>query len=169
LYSWIQRPIDSRASSTLRYSAVQTSRRKGYWLYAAGSQYIQKRDVELSIGGIQNSHRWRCEPSAVRRQMSIMLAISNLRFRIVGAAALRYDVLKVLGPSFQELAVQEVKAAPDRRYSTVSWPFIFRCPKPQKCEHSNGKEPARSAVNSIMTGSPFGNVRPMLNASSLNP
>lgn len=28
-------------------------------------------------------------------------------------------------------------SAPDR-YSTANWPFIRLCPKPQKCEHSNG-------------------------------
>jgi hypothetical protein len=41
-------------------------------------------------------------------------------------------------------------------YSTIKAPFILLCPKPQNCEHWNGKVPALSATNSTVTGSPFG-------------
>jgi len=103
-----------------------------------------------------------------RSRSDTALEVLDLRQQLDGLKAAKANA-ELLEPSFHDLAVQDVNVALDRRYSTVSCPFIFRCPKPQKCEHSNGKAPARSAVNSIMTGSPFGNVRPMLNASSLNP
>ncbi len=40
-------------------------------------------------------------------------------------------------------------------YSTTNSPFIRLCPKPQKCEHSNGNVPVLSAVNSMITALPF--------------
>lgn len=52
---------------------------------------------------------------------------------------------------------------------TTSLPFIFPCPTPQKWEHSNGKVPTLSAVNSSVVGVPFFNLWLILKASNLNP
>lgn len=66
---------------------------------------------------------------------------------------------------------QEVVARdePALDYSTTSLPFIFLCPRPQNCEHSNGTVPAWSAMNSTVTGCPFGSFWLMWKASILIP
>ena len=55
-------------------------------------------------------------------------------------------------------------------YSVIArFPFIFPRPTPQKWEHSNGKVPTLSAVNSTVVGAPLFIRSLMLKASNLNP